>query len=98
MTIAAPALIVGVTENNIETNEGIVNYNSENIYYAQAIDNGFQVVNSMPKIVMILWTTAAENVYIVKGKSAIVFKEDGLWYYSENDGKLGEKKLIQLKF
>ena len=47
---------------------------------------------------MILLNTAAENVFIVKGKSAIVFKEDGFWYYSENDGKLGEKTTMDIKF
>jgi len=70
----------------------------ESLFYAQAIDNGFQLVNSEPKIVMVLLTTAAENVFIVKGKSAIVFKEDGFWYYSENNGELGEKKLLNIKF
>lgn len=96
--IVAPALIVGVSENNKETDAGGIKNDSENIYYAQAIDNGFQVVNSEPKIVMVLLTTAVENVYIVKGKNAIVFKEDGFWYYSENDGQLREKKSIHIKF
>ena len=75
-----------------------VNQSSDAVYYAQAINNGFQLVNSEPKIVMILWTTAAENVFIVKGKSAIVYKVDGVWYYSENDGKLGEKQALNIKF
>lgn len=70
----------------------------DKIYYAQAIENGFQLVNSEPKIVMILYATAAENVFLVKGKSAIVYKEDGFWYYSENDGKLGEKQQLNIKF
>ena len=68
------------------------------LYYAQETENGFQLVNSEPKIVMILLTTAAENVFLVKGKSAIVFKEDGFWYYSENDGQLGEKQIMNIKF
>ncbi|MDP5081195.1 MAG: hypothetical protein NWP87_00970 [Winogradskyella sp.] len=71
---------------------------ADEFYYAQAIDNGFQLVNSEPKIVMILWTTAAKNVFLVKGKSAIVFKEDNQWYYSENDGSLEEKQYINIKF
>jgi hypothetical protein len=82
----------------IENKQGAVNQFDVAVYYAQAITNGFQLVNSEPKIVMILWTTAAENVFIVKGKSAIVFKEDGFWYYSENDGKLGKKQTLNIKF
>jgi len=97
-TIVAPALIVGVTGNNEETDEEIVNYDSETIYYAQAIDNGFQVVNSEPKIIMVLLNTSAKDVFIVKDKNAIVFKEDGFWYYSENEGKLGEKQALNIKF
>lgn len=68
------------------------------LYYAQEISNGFQLVNSEPKVVMILLNTQAENVFIVKGKSAIVFKEDGFWYYSENNGTLGEKETLNIKF
>jgi len=68
------------------------------LYYAQANKNGFQLVNSEPRIVMVLLTTAVEEVYIVKDKNAIVFKEDGFWYYSENNGQLGEKKNLNIKF
>ncbi|MDN3492682.1 hypothetical protein [Winogradskyella bathintestinalis] len=73
-------------------------HNLSDLHYAQDIENGFQLVNSEPRIVMVLLNTAAENVFLVKGKSAIVFKENGSWYYSENDGKLGEKKSLNIKF
>jgi hypothetical protein len=82
----------------IENKKGFVKQPSGTVYYAQAINNGFQLVNFEPEIVMILWTTAAKNVFIVKGKSAIVFKEDGFWYYSDNDGKRVEKQLLNIKF
>ncbi|WP_178987586.1 hypothetical protein [Winogradskyella schleiferi] len=68
------------------------------LHYAQPIKNGFQLVNSEPRIVMVLLNTAAKNVFIVQGKSAIVFKEDGYWYYSENTGELEEKKSMNIKF
>ena len=55
-----------------------------NILYAQAINNGFQVVDSTPKVVMILLNTSKNDVFIVKGEDAIVYKEDGFWYKSEN--------------
>ncbi len=88
------ASVIGISA----TKQVDISQNGDVIYYAQAIDNGFQLVNSEPKIVMNLLTTAAENVFIVKGKSAIVFKEDGFWYYSENEGKLVEKQLLNIKF
>ena len=89
---------VAISTESVETEQEILKSLATDIYYAQAIENGFQLVNSEPKIVMILWATAAKNVFLVKDKSAVVFKEDGLWYYSENDGKLGEKQLLNIKF
>lgn len=56
-----------------------------NILYAQANDNGFQVVDSTPKIVMILISTPKQNVYIVKGQDAIVYEQDGFWYLAKNE-------------
>ena len=72
--------------------------NFSDLHYAQEIKNGYQLVNAEPRIVMVLLSTAAENVFIVKGKSAIVYKEDGFWYYSENDGELGEQISMNIKF
>ena len=57
---------------------------SSNILYAQATNNGFQVVDSTPKVVMILISTAKQDVFIVKGQDEIVYKEDGFWYKSNN--------------
>ncbi|MFC0604715.1 hypothetical protein [Winogradskyella pulchriflava] len=71
---------------------------SESFYYAQTIKNGYQLVDSEPKIVMVLLTTAANDVFIVKDKNAIVYKEDGFWYYSENNGKVSNKKQLNIKF
>jgi hypothetical protein len=69
-----------------------------NALYAQEIDNGFQVVDSTPKIVMILFTTPKQNVFIVKGKDAIVYKDDGFWFISENKGKTTSTETLDIKF
>lgn len=71
---------------------------SDNILYAQKIDGGYQLVNAEPKIVMILLSTAAENVFSVKGKDAVVIKKDGLWIYSENDGETKIERNLTIKF
>jgi hypothetical protein len=72
--------------------------NSKELYYAQAIANGYQLVNSEPRIVMVLLKSGAKDVFIVKGKNAIVFKEDGFWYYSENNAESSSKKKLNIKF
>jgi hypothetical protein len=71
---------------------------NENIYYAQATESGYKLVDAEPKLIMELIRTAQSNTFSVKGKDAIVFKEDGFWYYSEIvDGKT-LKTLLNIKF
>ncbi|MCH7524314.1 MAG: hypothetical protein IIC74_04720 [Bacteroidetes bacterium] len=71
---------------------------TSNVLYAQVIENGFQLVDSTPKVVMILLTTPKQDTFIVKDKDAIVYKEDGFWYISQNDGKNYSTKLLNIKF
>lgn len=66
--------------------------------YAQEKSYGYQVVDATPKVVMHLLSTSAQNVFIVKDKNAIVYKKDGFWFYSENDGELKEPKTLDIKF
>jgi len=71
---------------------------TSNVLYAQVIENGFQLVDSTPKVVMILLTTPKQDTFIVKGKDAIVYKKDSFWYISQNDGKNYNTKLLNIKF
>ena len=70
----------------------------ETTLYAQEKNYGYQLVDTEPKVIMQLFRTSAKNVFIVKGKNAIVYKEDGFWYYSENDGELKAAKRLDIKF
>lgn len=67
---------------------------NSDLLYAQPNEKGFQLIDTSPKVIMVLIKTAAPNVYTVKGKDAIVFKEDGVWFYSEND----KKTALNIKF
>lgn len=66
--------------------------------YAQEKPYGYQVVDATPKVVMHLFSTSVQNIFLVKDKNAIVYKEDGFWYYSENNGELKEPKTLDIKF
>lgn len=66
-----------------------------NILYAQAVNDGFQLVDSTPKVVMILISTPKQNVFIVKGQDAIVYEQDGFWYLAKNDMSA---KTLNIKF
>lgn len=70
----------------------------EELLYAQPIDNGFQIVDTEPKKVMILLYSGIPDTYIVKGKDAIVYKNAEGWIYAENDGDKLKVKGLNLKF
>lgn len=76
--------------NNISSLSGIL--------YAQPIKGGYQLVNSEPKVVMVLLETSSENVFLVKGKTATVLKKNGEWIYSENDGDSIKETQLNIKF
>lgn len=86
------------SDQKVSTAEIPVEINETELYYAQAITNGFQLVNAEPKIVMVLLTTPTKDVYMVKGKNAIVFKKDNQWIFSENDGTTTSEKVLNIKF
>lgn len=67
-------------------------------YYAQATADGYRIIDDEPKLIMVLLRTAKENTFNVKDKNAIVYLEDGFWYFSQiSEGKT-IKKVLNLKF
>ncbi|WP_422105750.1 hypothetical protein [Winogradskyella sp.] len=70
----------------------------EQVLYAQPITNGFQLVDTTPKKVMVLLKTAKPNVFIVKGKNAIVYKEKDQWLYSETTENRYDVVPLNIKF
>ncbi|MGB5188458.1 hypothetical protein [Robiginitalea sp.] len=79
----------------IETSAG------EEVWYAQATDNGYQLVDSTPKIRMKLVKTAQEDTFIATVDDqamGMVYKKDGLWWHEFfKDGKT-EVRPLKLKF
>lgn len=67
-------------------------------WYASPIDNGYKVLDANKSTVMTLLYSGATDVYMVKDKNAIVFKKDGYWMYSSNDGNGIKVNRIDLKF
>jgi len=63
------------------------------ILYAQPKDDGFQLVNSEPKIVFYLLKTKSSDKYIIKDMNGTLTRKDGFWlaeYYI--NGELKEEK------
>ena len=91
-TATAPEASAKSTE--VATNQ------SAGTLYAQAIANGYQLIDTTPKIVLTLLKTSAENYFIANGASVngIVLKKNGDWVFEYyKDGKLISEKLL-IKF
>lgn len=69
-----------------------------NVLYAQPIDNGYQLVDSTPKVVMVLLKTGVTNVYLVKGKSSVVYKHKGNWILSDISANGNQYSDLNIKF
>jgi len=68
------------------------------LLYAQAIDNGFQLVDSTPKVLYKVKSTGLSNVFMVEGQDAIIYQLDAHWvmeYYK--NGKLTQE-ILNIKF
>lgn len=79
-------------------NEVINQKNDVTTLYAQAIENGFQLVNTKPEVVFILLKTNVKDVFVIKDKNGNFYKKGTNWiaeYYENN--KL-VKKEFQVRF
>lgn len=70
----------------------------KDVLYAQPIENGYQLVDSTPKVVMILLKSGVPNVYLVKGQDATVYKENGKWVLTKTSDSSTEKSVLNIKF
>lgn len=71
-----------------------------NLLYAQQTSNGFQLIDSAPKVIMKVFKTSNTNCYIaVKGDvQGVLIVKDNQWFfeYYQNDRLISEK--IEVKF
>ena len=69
-------------------------------WYAQATDNGYQLVDSSPKVRMNLLKSSTDNVFMAKTdtKNGMVYQKEGNWIfeYYENDKLVQEE--LNIKF
>lgn len=83
---------------NVATQEIVESHKIDlGMLYAQPIENGFQIVDTTPKKVMVLQYSGIKDVFTVSGKKAIVFKKGDTWMYSES-GDILKGEPINIKF
>src|SRR5690606_9893925 len=68
------------------------------VLYAQAIDNGFQLVDSSPKVVYKIKNTSMENVFLVEGKNATLYKKGDVWILEYYDNDVLKQEELNIKF
>jgi hypothetical protein len=69
-----------------------------NVLYAQEIDNGFQLVDSTPKVVYKIKKTGLENVYLVENLNATLYKKGDQWILEYYDNEVLKQKPLDIKF
>lgn len=73
---------------------------NSNVYYAQPISNGYQLVDSTPKVVLRMFRTSQPDYYIANSEIAngVVFKKNNQWIYEYYQGDKLVSEVLQVKF
>jgi len=86
----------------IETPQKIIEVKKEevssNLLYAQANAFGYQLVDSTPKVIYVLLKSSKADVYFLKNKSGIIFKDGEKWFVEYYEGTDLVKEELQVKF
>jgi hypothetical protein len=84
-----------INEESIEKEVLATNYP---ILYAQARDFGFQLVDTNPEIVYQIYSTGKKNVFIIKGRNGIFYKQDSYWVAEFYNEEKPMKEFYRVKF
>jgi hypothetical protein len=69
-----------------------------NILYAQEIENGFQLVDSSPKVIYRIKNTNLKNVFLVENSRAIIYKNGENWVIEYYAGNTLKQDILNIKF
>jgi len=68
------------------------------VLYAQAITNGFQLVDSSPKVLYRIQKTQIDDVFLVENKSAIIYKKGANWVLEQYENGVLKSENLNIKF
>ena len=68
------------------------------VLYAQAIENGFQLVDSSPKVVYRIKKTSIADVFMVENKSATLYKKGDNWILEYYEDNVLKQDILNIKF
>ncbi|HEY4325831.1 MAG TPA: hypothetical protein VGN20_17700 [Mucilaginibacter sp.] len=96
---AAPIVATTTVAPVVTSTEAVTNQPAGTLY-AQATANGYQLIDTTPKVILTLLKTSAADYFIAANTTAngIVLKRDGNWFFEYyKDGKFISEKLV-IKF
>lgn len=96
------APISALSKTSTETNEvmiknSITASSTQQLLYAQAMENGYQLIDKEPKKVFEILQTSLSNVFVLKDKTGIIYKKQGFWIaeFYENEKFIVKKLAIK---
>lgn len=96
-SISDEAKIILPTEEKIIEQKVDVVVN-DNTLYAQQTANGYQLVDTSPKVVFILKKTSVKDMYVIIGKDGTVIYKDGKWIAEYYEGEVLKREILSIKF
>ncbi|MFI1771777.1 hypothetical protein [Thalassobellus citreus] len=95
---AVVEIVEEVPVEKVEPKEVAVKKVASNVLYAQEIENGFQLVDSSPKVVYKIKKTSMKDVFLVINKNGTLSKKGTDWVleYYEND--VLKQEVLNIKF
>lgn len=97
-TVPATAAAVTAPVAANASSGSVPNVDNSEVLYAQAISNGYQLVDRTPKVVYKLKQTNTKDLFLVEGQQAMVRKSGDTWVLEYYEGDELKTKTLNIKF
>lgn len=87
-----------IAENTAEPAKDLPVKTGVKVLYAQPVTNGFQLVDSTPKVIYIIRKTSLEHFYIIKDRNGVLYKKDQQWVAEYYNGGTRVQEILNVKF
>lgn len=98
VVVEKPEPKVEAVKEDLENTAITVKESTIGVLYAQAIENGFQLVDSTPKVVYRIKKTGVADVYLVENKSATLYKKGTDWVLEYYENNVLKQEVLNIKF
>lgn len=82
----------------VQKSENIKTETSKEILYAQVVDDGYQLVDSSPKVVYKLKKTGSDSIFLVESINGVLTKKGNDWVLEYYDNGNLVQKALNIKF